>query len=190
MTTSPDNGEVAAAAAGEPSKLRLKVTAGNAAGAELCIEDPLMIGRNEAGDGNLGEDLEISREHARLSRQEDGAWAIEDLGSTNGTFVNGRKIDKPALLFPGDEIAVGGTTLVVQLSATPPPEPTALPAQPTAPDAPATAEAKPAPAAAPRLSLRLEVDLEDGKAWIELDEQSERVTLVSEGGRWRLAPPD
>jgi len=57
-------------------------------------------------------DGEISREHARVV-QRGGYYWIEDVGSTNGTFVNGLRIFSPQLLRPGDEIRLGQTTLRV-----------------------------------------------------------------------------
>ena len=69
-----------------------------------------------------------------------GGFTIEDLGSTNGTFMNGRRIDEPELLSVGDRIEVGGTTLVVQVSVSPPatavgePEMAAAASEPGPPD--------------------------------------------------------
>ncbi|RLC75414.1 MAG: hypothetical protein DRI61_14965 [Chloroflexi bacterium] len=57
-------------------------------------------------------DLEISRQHAQVVYR-GGCWWLEDLGSTNGTYVNGRRIFEPVMLQPGDEIRLGSTTLVV-----------------------------------------------------------------------------
>jgi pSer/pThr/pTyr-binding forkhead associated (FHA) protein len=102
---------------GGPGKLRLKVIGGNAAGAEIQIEDELLIGRLAEGPGNLAEDIEISRRHARIARTSETEYRIEDLGSTNGTMVNGRKITAPEVLMTGDKIEIGQTTLVVQYSA-------------------------------------------------------------------------
>lgn len=53
----------------------------------------------------------VSRRHSRLVAQ-DGVWQIEDLGSANGTFVNGVKLRRPHDLKQGDQIRVGGTLLV------------------------------------------------------------------------------
>jgi pSer/pThr/pTyr-binding forkhead associated (FHA) protein len=74
----------------------------------------LLIGRHADGAGRLAEDDEISRSHARISLDRSGFCAIEDLGSTNGTFVNGLRITAPHTLSVGDTIEVGGTTLVVR----------------------------------------------------------------------------
>jgi uncharacterized membrane protein YdfJ with MMPL/SSD domain len=92
------------------------VTAGPAAGSAIGVEEePLLIGR-AAGPGSagaLGADPELSREHARVSIV-DGRPVVEDLGSKNGTFVNGRRIDGPTELRPGDQIKVGTTTLTFE----------------------------------------------------------------------------
>ena len=70
----------------------LKVVKGPAEGGSIALEgDDLLIGREGQGEGLLGGDLEISRRHARVF-QKGEKILIEDLGSTNGTMVNGRKI--------------------------------------------------------------------------------------------------
>ena len=53
----------------------------------------------------------VSRRHARLS-QRDGAWLIEDVGSANGTYVNGIRVTRPMPVHRGDQIRLGGTLLV------------------------------------------------------------------------------
>jgi pSer/pThr/pTyr-binding forkhead associated (FHA) protein len=68
-------------------------TIGRAAECELKIEDTYM-----------------SQQHARIFDR-NGDWYVEDLGSTNGTFVNEQKLVAPAMLTPGDRIRVG-TTIV------------------------------------------------------------------------------
>lgn len=58
-------------------------------------------------------DLEISRQHARVVQRGGYHW-IEDVGSSNGTFVNGLRIFSPQVLQPGDEIRLGQTVLQVE----------------------------------------------------------------------------
>lgn len=58
-------------------------------------------------------DLEISRQHARVV-QRNGYYWLEDVGSSNGTFLNGMRIFSPQLLQPGDEIRLGQTILRVE----------------------------------------------------------------------------
>lgn len=79
----------------------------------------LIIGRDPMCDITIN-DPEISRQHARLSRTDDG-FQIEDLGSTNGTFVNGQRLaSEPVALQPGQAINMGsGVRLVYELAGTP-----------------------------------------------------------------------
>jgi pSer/pThr/pTyr-binding forkhead associated (FHA) protein len=94
---------------------QLWVTEGKERGKRLSVEAGLLIGRAAPEeDGRLGGDLEISRGHARISRAPDGQLSIEDLGSANGTFVNGERIDAPRKLELGDVIGVGKTVLMVR----------------------------------------------------------------------------
>jgi pSer/pThr/pTyr-binding forkhead associated (FHA) protein len=93
---------------------RFEVVAGRAIGMSILLDDELLIGRHADGAGRLADDDEISRSHARISLDRSGYCAIEDLGSTNGTFVNGLRIAGPQTLAVGDTIEVGGTTLVVR----------------------------------------------------------------------------
>ncbi|HET6866510.1 MAG TPA: FHA domain-containing protein [Solirubrobacteraceae bacterium] len=97
-----------------PAMARFEVVAGRAIGMSILIDDELLIGRHADGAGRLADDDEISRSHARISLDRSGFCAIEDLGSTNGTFVNGLRIAGPQTLSVGDTIEVGGTTLVVR----------------------------------------------------------------------------
>ncbi len=116
--------------------LRLEVISGNATGHSITVEDELVIGRLADGDGRLEEDPELSRHHARITRERDGRYAIEDLGSSNGTFVNGLGLTSPAVLVIGDSIELGGTTLVVREITKPPGPETAAPAPTEATAAP------------------------------------------------------
>jgi hypothetical protein len=114
--------------------LRLEVISGNATGDTIVVEDELVIGRHADGAGRLSEDEEISRQHARISREATGDYAIEDLGSSNGTFVNGLRIQSPRLLALDDSIEVGATTLLVRAVVQPQPVQTPSAAAPPAPD--------------------------------------------------------
>jgi pSer/pThr/pTyr-binding forkhead associated (FHA) protein len=180
------------------TKLRLKVTAGPAVGSEIAVEDELEIGREAPGEGKLDGDMELSRRHARIARKGEEAWEIEDVGSRNGTFVNGSRIEKPELLAAGDAIEMGGTKLVVQVTAPtmppgePAPEPAPSPPSPTAvgdvvTDEPAEPEPEPEPAPPP-VSLPVDIDVAAGEASIALADGSDRVKLVFEDGAWRLRP--
>ncbi len=89
----------------------LRVLSGPASGSELRIGDELLIGRESGTEGSLGGDVELSRRHARILRLPEGGLIIEDLGSTNGTFLNGWKIPVPQFLASGDRIEVGDTVM-------------------------------------------------------------------------------
>ncbi len=67
--------------------------------------DQLTIGRDST-NGVAINDAEVSRKHARLMFQ-GGKYVLEDLGSTNGTFVNGQRLAGPVVLKPGDVISLG-----------------------------------------------------------------------------------
>src|SRR3954452_1666945 len=91
-----------------------RVVAGNAAGSSIGLDQELMIGRSTPGPGSLGGDGEISRVHARVYRDASGQLTVEDLGSTNGTFVNGSRIAAATPLRAGDQVRVGQTTMTVE----------------------------------------------------------------------------
>jgi hypothetical protein len=71
---------------------------------------PVTLGRSSDNDMELGDDEFASAYHARVEPRRDGVW-VEDVGSTNGTFVNGMKLDGARKLVPGDVIRVGETDL-------------------------------------------------------------------------------
>ncbi|HZD71915.1 MAG TPA: FHA domain-containing protein [Actinomycetes bacterium] len=101
------------------------ISSGELHGQTLVLDGPeRTVGRAAGNDLRL-EDPYISRHHAVL-RRAGGAVLVEDAGSTAGVYVNGQRIDGPALLRPGDVIRIGRTDL--QLSspggAAAPPEPT------------------------------------------------------------------
>jgi serine/threonine protein kinase len=173
----------------EAQRLRLLVTAGQASGELIDVDGELEIGRLTTGPGALAGDPELSRRHARI-RQDDGAYVIEDVGSTNGTAVNGRLLTEPHVLSPGDTIEAGSTTLRVEAVASPVARAPALATTP-APRPALAPESSPAPVESdsqppPRVELRVEIDLAAGEATITLAEGSDSVRLVHDGGSWRL----
>jgi pSer/pThr/pTyr-binding forkhead associated (FHA) protein len=92
----------------------LVVRQGTQAGMSFVISgNQVVIGREEGLDIVL-QDPEASRRHARISWQ-GSRYTVEDLGSTNGTFVNGMQITIPQPLSPGDSIGIGQTALVFQV---------------------------------------------------------------------------
>ena len=70
----------------------------------------VTVGRASANDLALDGDEYASSRHARIEPRRDGIW-VHDLGSTNGTYVNGARIDRPRRLAPGDVVRVGETDL-------------------------------------------------------------------------------
>ena len=70
----------------------------------------LSIGRSTRNDLPLRGDRFASAEHARFEPRSDGVWVVDD-GSTNGTFVNGVRVEAPKRLAPGDVVRVGETDL-------------------------------------------------------------------------------
>jgi FHA domain-containing protein len=70
----------------------------------------LTIGRAEQNDVSIDGDEFASARHVRVEPRRDGVW-VHDLGSTNGTFVNGVRIDRPRKLVMGDVLRVGETEL-------------------------------------------------------------------------------
>ncbi len=88
----------------------LVVTAGPLAGTKITLGDqPILIGRADDSTLVLTDDFASSR-HARLTNR-GGSWYVEDLGSTNGTLVNGRRVSRQALV-DGDVIRIGHSVLV------------------------------------------------------------------------------
>jgi len=81
------------------------------AGQEHSIDsEPLFVGRDAENDLPLVRDEFSSGRHARIEPRRDGVW-IEDVGSTNGTYVNGVLLTTPRKLSSGDVIRVGETDL-------------------------------------------------------------------------------
>jgi predicted component of type VI protein secretion system len=70
----------------------------------------IVVGRDEGAD-ILIDNPSVSRRHAQI-RQEGGGWVVEDLGSSNGTFLRGEKIGAPHPLQAGDEVGMGKFSLV------------------------------------------------------------------------------
>jgi pSer/pThr/pTyr-binding forkhead associated (FHA) protein len=71
------------------------------------------LGRSRQCDIVL-DDPNVSRQHAEI-RPRGGSWVLNDLGSTNGSTLNGRRIDHAEVLKPGDEIKLGTAILAFEL---------------------------------------------------------------------------
>lgn len=97
---------------------------GEMAGYEFVVSgEVISLGRKAENDVVLPLDPRISRFHAQLARGPEGAWMLEDLESTNGTFVGRRRIHAQTPLAPGDVFRMGRTWLRIEEEA--PPEPSA-----------------------------------------------------------------
>jgi hypothetical protein len=71
------------------------------------------LGRSRQCDVMI-DDPNVSRTHAEV-RPRGGSWVVSDVGSTNGTRLNGRRIDRPEVLRPGDEIELGTSRITFEL---------------------------------------------------------------------------
>jgi pSer/pThr/pTyr-binding forkhead associated (FHA) protein len=88
------------------AQFQFVMRSGPTPGATFALEgDQLTIGR-DSSSGVAINDAEISRKHARLTFQ-GGKYVIEDLGSTNGTFVNGQRLVSAVVLKSGDVVSFG-----------------------------------------------------------------------------------
>ena len=153
----------------------------------------LFIGRDIKSDIVLNVS-EVSRRHARVSLQE-GGYILEDLGSTNGTFVNGQRLVGPHLLLPGEIVRLGDrvtlafeayefdpdATIIAtpppaatapQPAAEPPPQPIAQPqavqpqAAPPQPAPPPQHVAPPPPAYADQVAPAAPQEARGGNKWL------------------------
>jgi serine phosphatase RsbU (regulator of sigma subunit)/pSer/pThr/pTyr-binding forkhead associated (FHA) protein len=72
--------------------------------------DRITLGRSSAANLCYPDDIGLSRQHLALTRL-GGEWTVEDLGSKNGTLLNGARVEKPTPFRPGDKIAAGHLTI-------------------------------------------------------------------------------
>src|SRR6188472_2332043 len=118
-----------------------------------------LVGRGSDCDLTLA-DTEASRRHALLRPQADGSVVLEDLGSTNGTYVNGQRISGPVTLRGGERVRIGETELnfrngavAPQTQPSPPPPAAAAPGAAAAAAAGRQASAPPTPSRIERIML-------------------------------------
>lgn len=113
----------AASKSGLPAPVALRGASESVAGRVFALDkDRIVIGRAAHCDLTLDEPS-VSKEHARLTRDADGAWHVANLLSTNGTFVNGKRASNTRLN-PGDHLRIGRIDFVFEVSgedAAPPP---------------------------------------------------------------------
>jgi len=94
------------------SQFQLIMRSGPTPGASFILEgDQLTVGRDATNEIVIN-DAEISRRHARLTFQ-GGKYVLEDLGSTNGTFVNGQRLAGPRVLKAGEVVQFGEQIMLV-----------------------------------------------------------------------------
>jgi hypothetical protein len=80
-------------------------------GAEWTLDSTaISIGRGATNEISIDGDEFASARHARIEPRRDGVW-VSDVGSTNGTYVNGVKVDRPRKLVNGDVVRAGETEL-------------------------------------------------------------------------------
>jgi hypothetical protein len=95
----------------EPVEERERVTLTVAGRVVSLSGDRVVVGRSRECDVQV-EDGNVSRRHFELVHEPPSTWVVVDLGSTNGTEVNGRKVQRRTALDDGDRITIGGTELV------------------------------------------------------------------------------
>jgi pSer/pThr/pTyr-binding forkhead associated (FHA) protein len=74
--------------------------------------DSVTLGRSQRMTVAL-DDVYVSDEHALISPNDDG-WVVRDLGSTNGTYINGAKVTQPTPIAAGDQLRIGKTRIEVR----------------------------------------------------------------------------
>ncbi len=124
------------------AQFQFVMRSGPTPGATFSLEgDQLLVGRDSSSAVAIN-DAEISRKHARLTFQ-GGKYVLEDLGSTNGTFVNGQRVASPVVLKSGDVVSFGeqivlmyeslssdaGATMAASRRSIPAPAPAPVPVQ-------------------------------------------------------------
>ena len=93
---------------GEPGQV-VVVDGANAGEAVSLDEAPILVGRGTDAAIRLDDDY-VSTRHARIARSGD-QWFIEDLGSTNGTYIGSHRLTQPTILQLGSTVRIGKTTL-------------------------------------------------------------------------------
>ncbi|HVR04964.1 MAG TPA: FHA domain-containing protein [Solirubrobacteraceae bacterium] len=99
--------------AGRTPRLVVQRAPGHQPGMIYDLDADLVLGRGERAEIRL-EDPFASSTHARVYRQA-GALVLEDLGSTNGTYLNEELLDTPRPLHPGDHVRIGDSEFVFEV---------------------------------------------------------------------------
>jgi len=126
-----------------PGQYQLTMRSGPNPGTVYALDsDQISIGRDSSNEIPVN-DAEVSRRHSRLTFQ-GGKYVLEDMGSTNGTFVNGQRLTGPRVLKSGEVVSLGeqivfvyeavdsdpGATMVSPRNISAPPRPVAAPPPP------------------------------------------------------------
>lgn len=158
-------------------KVQLVVVQGKPEGKSIPLTIPrFRIGRGETCHLRPSSEM-VSREHAEFQLTGD-AVTVRDLGSRNGTLVNGKAVTDVYTLKHGDLVEVGPLTFAVQIEGAPAPKPAPTPAP--APAAPIAAKAAPVPTSAPAPAAAAaapakapanldDVDVDDIESWLVSD---------------------
>ena len=94
------------------------VSAPGMAARKFPLEKPVTtVGRSSMNDLPISDKM-LSRQHARIVKDDNGGLQVEDLGSRNGTFLNGERLATPQPLKAGDRITLGGVTLKLESEST------------------------------------------------------------------------
>jgi len=92
----------------------LRIITGKDTGQRVALASPpVTIGRADDNRVVLAPETCGSRHHAELT-EKDGVWSVSDLGSLNGTYINGERIEWPRALRPGDQIKIAGDVMVFE----------------------------------------------------------------------------
>ena len=101
---------------------QLRVISGKHQGSIIPLASPLItIGRAADNSVILAPEIAASRHHAELT-EGDGAWSVRDLGSLNGTYVNGERIEWPRVLKLGDKLKIASEVMVFEIEGKAPEE--------------------------------------------------------------------
>jgi pSer/pThr/pTyr-binding forkhead associated (FHA) protein len=109
--TSPTRGVVTAAGHPQSSFAGLQILSGPSAGGYFSLDRDSTIISTRPDCEIMLQSEAVSRQHAAFVR-EGGGWVLRDLGSTDGTFVNGTKLTSPAMLQDGDIVGISDTVMV------------------------------------------------------------------------------
>jgi pSer/pThr/pTyr-binding forkhead associated (FHA) protein len=94
-------------------EIMLSTDGDNEAGKRTFSQNEVIIGREETCDVSIPDPV-VSSKHARLVYR-NAHWWVEDLMSTNGTYLNDERLESPAILINGDDIRIGKSIFLVEI---------------------------------------------------------------------------